>query len=602
MAGLVAACWREDREEQAQRRFARARAAFVRIKELACNTELESPGFKVARFASPGSTCPDVVVGRAAVAAAAGWWYDDARDEAATLRALADGTAAPELFDRLQGQYLVLSFDLRTRTTRAAGDRLGLFPIYVADDDGVAWISTSAAALAAALKRALDRQALAALFMGDAIRSPRSAFVGIRRLAMGEEATLRDGRLTVARTWVPFFAPRRVRSLDDAVDEGVAILQRTCAEIRRRWPRWVADLTSGLDSRLVLAAMAAPGDVHTTVNGPEQHLDVRISRQISQSLGWTLHGHHVPADWGARRWQFFRRGVGLAEGELDGAALDRTIDAKLSLAPHFDAALSGGGGELLRDFFWQQEFVWRGRTTRLDVARLLRYRFFFAPARDVGLFDERWQRAYVDEQARQVAGIVALAPEALNTAKLDAIYVWKSSGHIGRYQGAAFPLIASPMPLATSALLAYASSLPWRLRVHSLLARALITRLHPRLAAMPTCYGGSARPLSLARAGDLARYGGGAARKLVRKLGQVTLGRSLLGDTTSRPDDPRWERDFVRVLECEGFLDAGNLRTRDLYRSDGLERLLGEVRRGELGNVRALHALVSAEWLARIVA
>src|SRR5262249_39239304 len=154
----------------------------------------------IARFASPQSPCPDVQSAPRGPWATAGWCFDpDAADGQPAARAAHD----PRLLDRLQGQYLFISLDERSGRLWAAGDRLGLFPIYVAQQDGLAWISTSALALAAALGSSLDTYAIRALFLGDAIRSPRSAFAGIHRLCMGEQAIAADGRLTVERVWSP---------------------------------------------------------------------------------------------------------------------------------------------------------------------------------------------------------------------------------------------------------------------------------------------------------------------------------------------------------------------------------------------------------------
>lgn len=603
MAGLLAVSWHQGGEGEARRRFARACEAMASVKGLPCSGRAESRGVAVARFAAPRSPAPEVLVRPDALWAAAGWWFDpDAADGVGTLAGLAAGGDPARVLARLQGQYLVVAVDAMAGRLRAAGDRLGLYPVYVAEGRGLAWLSTSALALAAALDRPLDRQALAALFVGDAIRSPQSAFEGVRRLGMGEEVDATDGRLTVRRVWTPYRTPRAFRRVDDAVDEALAILDRSCAAISRQFPRWVADLTAGLDSRLVVAAMAPHGAVRTTVNGPDEHLDVRISRHISDTLGWAMFRRPPPADWGRQRWRHFRHGVALGDGELGGQALDGTVEAKLALAPYFDAALSGGGGELLRDFFWTQEFLARGRTTKLDIQRLLRYRFLFSHPGDPGLLTPGWRQAWLDDQAERMSDLVQLAPDALNTAKLDAIYLWKSSGHIGRYQGASFPLIVSPMPLATAALVELSLALPYGMRLHSRFVRQLITRLHPRLAAMATSYGGSAQPLSPRRPGDLLRYGSGAVQKLVRKLGQVTVGHPLLPDPTARPPDPRAEPGLVAALERSGWLDRDNLRTRWLYRDEGLTRLLSAARDGTLRDFGPLHALISVEWLARLCA
>src|SRR5581483_2242276 len=155
-------------------------------------------------------------------------------------------------------------------------------------------------------------------------------FAGIRRVALGERVVLEDGRLRVARAWSPYRPERAYRRIEDAADDGAALLRDVCARLRSTWPRLVADLTSGLDSRLVVAALAT-GDapVAVTVNGPPDNVDVAVARDIATRFGWPLRHHALPADWGGRRWPLFVRGVALAEGELPGHAVDGTLDAKM---------------------------------------------------------------------------------------------------------------------------------------------------------------------------------------------------------------------------------------------------------------------------------
>jgi hypothetical protein len=284
-----------------------------------------------------------------------------------------------------------------------------------------------------------------------------------------------------------------------------------------------------------------------------------------------------------------------------GAAVERVVAAKLWLAASFDASLSGGAGELLRDFFWQQEALAIGHTSRVDVERLLRYRFFFGASRDAQLLAPGWRAAYEADQAAHIRALLAGAPDALNTTKLDAIYLWKSAGHIGRYQGVTLTMMPAPMLLATPALVELAVTLPWQLRRHARFERALLMRLNPSLAAMPTWYGGSALPLSLRRPGDLARYGVGAARKVIRKLGEVTLPAVLRRDATVRRDAPS-DLALVAELSRAGWLDIESLHTRELYEADALRRLLRQIRDGDLHHLGSLHALITAEWLARITA
>ena len=607
MPGLLAASWARDQAGPPYELFARACDAYTRFKGLPCQSEIQEADFRIARFAHGKSPYPNIirVPERGIIIAAAGWWFDrDAPEDASAsleqllYRYLQEGES---ILDRLQGQYLVTVLDLRKGELTAAGDRLGWFPLYVAEYNGAAWVSTSALALAAAFAARLDVRALRALFMGDAIRSPRSAFDGIRRVAMGERVTLAAGRSHVHKVWIPFQLPRTYRSVGEAADEGIMLLRRSCQRVRQTWPHWVSDLTSGLDSRLVVAAMACQGGpVHVTVNGAPTDLDVQTARTIAERFGWPLHHFTLPYDWGYKRWECFKQGIALAEGELPGHAIDSTILCKLLLRDLFDASIAGAGGELYRDFFWQQEFLKVGRTPFLDISRLLRYRFFGSSRPEMSLFRKDWRADYIADQGRIAQQLADLAPDALNTVKLDAIYIWKQSGHAGRYGGATFPLLPAPLPLGTAELIEYTVGLPWQFRMHGRLVREMITRLHPQLAIVPTWYGGSAEPLSLVRPRQYISYLGVSAMKLIRKFGQLTIKHPIFPDPTARKVPTNWNRDFVGVLEREGLLNIDSLCSGSLYDGDGLRRFMSHVRADDFAKFDQLYAIISVELLCRL--
>jgi hypothetical protein len=608
MPGMIAASWAEGNSEQARDLFDDACAKYTAFKGLACKSRFLGAGCAIARLPGAKSPCPDIHQAEDGeiVLAAAGWWFDpeSPESEQPSLEVLADRyrLEKEKALHRLQGQYLVLARGPDKDELIAWSDPLGMFPVYVAESAGISWCSTSALALAAVLHSQLDTEALRGLFMDGTIRTPRTAFLGIRRLGIGEQARLARGDAQINRVWSPFCSPRDYRRIEEAAEEGLALIRRSCRRIYQIWPRCVCDLTGGLDSRLVVAAAASQQlPVQVTVTGHESDLDVTIARDIAERMRWPMEHFSEPTDWGQQRWELFKRGVALADGELPGSAVDGTIRVKLALSERFDAAVVGGGGELYRDFFWQQEY-WRiGKTSDLDLPRLFRYRFFFSGGPRISLFRGDWRPDYLNGQIKVAQQIVDLEPEALNTAKLDALYLWKCSGHFARYGGAMNPLIASTFPLFSRDLFEYSASLPWRYRVGGgRLEREIIAMAHPKLAAMPTAYGGSAKPMRMTRPQNYLPYAVNAFKKGVRKLGQLTIKRSIFPMPCSPKQNPEVNKDLALVLAREGFLRPDNLQAAGAYDPDGLREFLSSARQPGFSDFKQLYALVTVELLCRM--
>jgi hypothetical protein len=606
--GLIVCSWSRDEAERAAPLFARAREAFRRFQGLECTAEETGPAYRIARFAGAKSPYPKLIesAGKGLVAAVAGWCFIPGRGLGDWPSIVAELAASPRgdrdsILDRFQGQYALALADTGEGSVQVSGDHLGAYPLYTAELNGIAWASTSAMTLAYALRAPLDLAALRALFMDDAIRSPQSAFEGIRRSRFGERHLLKGGRVVTRRVWSPFPEPVSYRRLDDAVERGIALLRESGLQMEKAWPRWVTDLTSGLDSRLLASVMANHHEpVHATVNGSPRDLDVITARRIADELGWPLLHNELPADWGRARWEFFQKGVALADGEKPGHAIDGSIWAKTILRGSYDAATGGGGGELLRDFLWQQDYPRIGRTADLNTRRLVRLMFTFGSKPDIRLFRRDWRREYEDAVVGSIEEIAALAPEALNNAKLDAVYLWRVSGHYGRYGGAAFPVIASPQPLMTESIASYSFALPWRFRLKGKLVRHLITRLHPKLASMPTWHGGAAEPLTIRRPIRYAEYHVNLAAKAFRKVGRMAFKSTRFAPPTTLHTLPSYNTDFVGVLDREGFLEPDRLVTRKLYEPVYLRDFLRRAKTAKFGEFGQLYSIVSIELVCRL--
>jgi hypothetical protein len=341
--------------------------------------------------------------------------------------------------------------------------------------------------------------------------------------------------------------------------------------------------------------------MQVTVSGGPDDPDVRLAKEICASLGWGCHHLPVPPNWSpAERWEYFRKAVLLNDGELAGHEGDAPLLGKTELARTFDLSVTGGMGEILRDFFWRQQLTGLGRP-ELDVERVFRYRFssrFSNPP--VGLFD---QGAIGEYMADEIAAATRVANEGgnetPNTAKLDAMYIWKSSGHVGRYLGSSNHAIASIAPIGTRPVLEFALSVPFRYRLRGNLIRNMIDARSAEIAALPTEFGGSARPFSPLRPGLYLRHGLDFLSRGIRKTRDLATQRGIL---------PRPHASITRDAEAfglsmrdQGYLDPSNLSSAWLYRAEGLEHLLAAARRGEVVDSTSLYALASVELVCRAI-
>jgi hypothetical protein len=184
-------------------------------------------------------------------------------------------------------------------------------------------------------------------------------------------------------------------------------------------------------------------------------------------------------------------------------------------------------------------------------------------------------------------------------AKLDAMHIWKMSGHVGRYLGSSNSALTNVVPIGCRPALEFALSVPFRYRSRGDLIRNMIAARSTELASLPTEFVGSARPFSPLRPDLYLRQGLDFLTPGIRKTRDLATQRGLL---------PRPHVSITRDTEAfrlhmgdQSALDPSNLSSAWLYEADGLERFLVAARRGEISGSTSLHVLASVELVCRAV-
>jgi hypothetical protein len=604
MTGLLAACWQDGYEDRAQAVFNDAKAAFRELRSAVPIASAQSENFCLSGFVGGDDT--DAAFCQPPEAhlfvAYAGWigMWENGRGSRITARQIAEHYArsATKTLSNLFGHYGLVIADPRSQQLVATVDHPGFFPLYYATEPGIVWVSSSSLCLAKALGKKFERRAALALFLSAQVRSPWSAFDGILRLRLGEELTVERGLGKLASTWSPFVTTAKYDRVEDCAEHGSELLEEACGAIEASSARSVYDLTGGLDSRLVVSAATSASSVHdVTVTGAFDSVDVRLSKMIAEELGWTWHHFPIPPEWNGSRWDYFRKAVFLNDGEMPGHNGDGTLHRKKEVSRLFDVSITGGLGELLRDFFWQQEISGLGTSSELNLDRVFRYRFSSNFSRvPSDLFDVGFLRKYISGELETANAVISEEPDSPKTMKLDALYIWKNSGHVGRYLGSSNAMLTTLAPIGLRPVIEFGLSVPYRYRLRGNLARHMILRQSNTLAGLPTAYGGSAKPYSALRPDRYLQHGLYFLSRAVRKARQIAVQRGILPSAGLTNMDDQVFRSHVEGL---GFFITSNLVSAPLYKPEGLENFLGFLQRGEPANFDQIYALVSVELVCR---
>lgn len=204
----------------------------------------------------------------------------------------------PAMLDRLNGMFAIAIWDNQDRALFLARDRLGVKPLYYAQDNGNLYFASEEKALfAAGIPQRFDTSTLEELLCFRYVAGERTPFVGVERLLPGHHLTWKDGCIQVRRWWS--LAERAQALRQDTPQNHLEWFKETfdsSVNLRRISDVPVGVLLSGgLDSSSVAASLssqAGSGAASFTVRFAEKGYDEGpLAQQVADR--WHLEYHDL---------------------------------------------------------------------------------------------------------------------------------------------------------------------------------------------------------------------------------------------------------------------------------------------------------------------
>jgi asparagine synthase (glutamine-hydrolysing) len=254
-----------------------------------------------------------------------------------------------EFVQHLRGMFAIALWDKRREALVLVRDRLGIKPLYYAEQgDELLFGSELKALLAAGLSREIDLQALHEFLSYNYVPGPRTIFKTAKKLQPGHRLVARRGRVSVEPYWRPIPVPSPNGGAEPAADYVERLRELLRESVRYRL---IADvplgvfLSGGLDSSTVVAVMreVSSDPVKTFSIGFEDqsYNELPYARLIARHFGTDHHEFIVKPDAVnllPRLIQFFD------EPFADSSAIPVYYLSQLARR-HVTVALGGDGGD-----------------------------------------------------------------------------------------------------------------------------------------------------------------------------------------------------------------------------------------------------------------
>lgn len=267
---------------------------------------------------------------------------------------------------KIEGEFSLAHFDRMSRTLTVTTGLLGLRPLYWWTDGQETLISNSLLVIIAYRgEHSLDEQSVATLLGLQYLMQGDTLEADIARLPPGAfhsfDLTNRTYESTEYFSTTIALAERDALRKSGRANDFEPVgedFSRTMSIACRNYEHVYLPLTAGTDSRALLAASLPYKDrIIYYTHGPDEHVDVRIAKELCRSLGVEHHGtRYGPvadvADFDVALEAFVERSDGLTSPTQMFVGLSQIIDPLNGTAAHrfpdIPAIVPGNGGELAK--------------------------------------------------------------------------------------------------------------------------------------------------------------------------------------------------------------------------------------------------------------
>ncbi len=505
----------------------RARVATQRLKGVAPTREISTAYAQAASYARRnGSGTPLVQDAAGNWCCTVGtWFHQEGWAVGAEARLLASFAqhGAQRLAQSLSGFFVIVIGEARSQTVYVITDLIGSRHAFLrALPHGLA-LASSSLVLAALAPIKPDALSIEEFIRTGVVYEDRSFYAEVRKLEPASIYQFSEGQQIARQSYWSLneLTPNRydgeaaVEAFGDAVVNGARAVGSVTS-------RLLCDLTGGYDSRALAASFLTAGvDFETTVTGPATSPDVVVAEQLARLTG----KRHTRVDLSAQTPTFaaVRDALSVTDGEYDCVEYGLgTLPVHSRTAQTYGLTANGSFGEVARGYWWELLFPHTGARAPLNARKIAAGRYVVDP-NSPQLFDAAATARLVDHFAAVIERANAELAGQPNTLQMDNTYLrlrmhrWQ-----GRIASATDQLLPCLSPFMLRPALEVMLQATPRIRQRSLLVRAMLQRLQPRLAAVPLEHGYPAEPFGLTNfhrfAPLLTSYAGKAWHKAQRML------------------------------------------------------------------------------------
>jgi len=477
---------------------------------------------------------------------------------------------------RCDGLFALVIYNRLTQSIAIASDPFGYFSIFYGSRNGRGFVSTSALAVAKAIQSEPSDIGVNCFLRTGKVFGNMTLWHDVKRLCPGTVLEFSDGAIREFTYWMPSVDESVTKlSFADSIETSTQVLQSVFKRnLEREGKVWI-DLTGGFDTRFMAMFLERAGiPFKANSVGSAKHPDVRIAHTIAQKMGWEYQNFDPPSTWPQECPYYLKDVLGRADAHLNLLLLTQSLWTHRQKTNQYTTLLNGLGGEIWHGPLWWPEGSTLGKSTLVNYDRQL-WSLIHPVADSVFVSDSSNQVR--EEIKSQFKGIGDRYPDALNTFKLDCIWAYRETAHVGAWASAAAGLLRTIPILFSKDIVTHVISLNYRWKTKNRLVKHMLERYRPALADIEVEGRGPAVPMRITNFYRFIPSQVAFCRKAANKLGEIIFGKSLWpARSYTSYSRLEWRQEILKFAEAEGLFSPSEMRSANLYRFDQLRLFLSQ--------------------------
>ena len=511
---------------------------------------------------------------------------------------LAQGSS---VFGRCDGLFALVIYNGLTRSLAVVSDPFGYFSLFYGKRAGRVFVSTSALAVAQQIQAQPSELGIHCFLHTGRIFGNMTVWEDVKRISPATVLEIGGGAIREEIYWRPMVDEAVTKlSFDEVLESSIQLLKHVLKRNLGREGKVWADLTGGFDTRFVTMLLEQTGiPFKADFVGPPHHPDVKVSQKIVDTMGWEYQNFQLPQTWPQECPHYFEEALGRGDGHLNIFLLTRPLWAHQQEQHQLPVLLNGLGGETWRSPLWWPERDNLGQSSEVHYDRQLWSLMHPVPTALFAGDAASQVKAELIEQFRRVG---ERCPGALNTVKLDYLWAYRETSHVGAWSSVGAGLLRIMPILFSKDIVPHVISLNYRWRAKNLLIRHMLERYNPTLANIEMDHGGPAIPRRMTNIHRFIPYSIHFYRSAANKLSEITLGKSLW---RNRHDEgysrPAWRQEVLKFAEGRRLLQPADMCSGKLYQTGALETCLAQAKSEKFQQDEFLGRIMTVEMALRAV-